>query len=170
MLGRSTRGPCPGYRAPAAVVRGPWPAGRDPAGPGAMGRPYWCAYYPGASWPRSARLGARAGGRGPVAVGRWPWAGGRAARAGGRAARAGGRGPGPRPLGPWAGRQHRPPATPGARKTGPCAGCAGFSPISHARFHVKHFWGRSNKGPLCQLSQLVSKFMQIPNETDSHDP
>jgi len=56
--------------------------------------------------------------------------------------------------------------SPRAQKKGPVAGCAGFSPFSHARFHVKQFWAPAIKGPLCQQSQLVSKYLQFQNETD----
>ncbi len=52
--------------------------------------------------------------RGPRAWRRWPWAA--------------------RP-GAWC----DPPRHPGPEKRAPVAGCAGFSPISHAMFHVKHF-------------------------------
>ena len=122
--GRPTRDPCAWYRSPWCLVRGPWT---------------WC------SWPRSARPGARylvrdpwavfvfVSTRCPVFVTRWP---------GSQTPRAVVRGPRAWRRWPWAARPGAwcdPPRTPGPEKRAPVAGVAGFSPISHGMFHVKHF-------------------------------
>ena len=53
------------------------------------------------------------------------------------------------------------PGGPGAQKTGRVASCAGISPFLHGQFHVKQFSGPAIKGPLCQQTQLVSKYLKI---------
>jgi len=87
---------------------------------------------------------------GPVARVTWCapwWPGGRVARAARPGARPGGR----RPT----------PGCAGAQKTGRVASCAGISPFSHGQFHVKQFSAPAIKGPLCQQTQLVSKYLKI---------
>jgi len=103
--------------------------------PGTVARVTWCAPWWPPTWCRGPRRLVRA----------W-WPGGRVAwcaRPGARLVAA------DRPRGA------------GAQKTGRVASCAGISPFLHGQFHVKQFSGPAIKGPLCQQTQLVSKYLKI---------
>jgi hypothetical protein len=157
----------PGGRALVAVARGPWP-------------PTWCRGPPA---DLGAQLVPGAGDRvcvcvtwclvfvysvhkqGPASCGRRPGAGDRGPRYLVRALVAVDLVPGPALPGARAlvralVAADRPRGA-GAQKTGRVASCAGISPFSHAKFHVKQFSGPAIKGPLCQQTQLVSKYLKI---------
>lgn len=131
------------------------------------GPPAWCGGPPAADQVHLVRApGGRAPGslaRGPRPADQVPRPADQVARTTARAA--------------W--RASEGPLT-GVQKTAAVAGCAGFSPISHGMCCTKQFLamvsresfkGGRKRGPLCQQTQLVSKFAQFQNQFDpAHDP